>query len=286
MRICTVIAAAAALAALVTVPAGAGAAGLARLWVTEDVLEVPESVCWDQAREIMYVSNISGKPLEKDGRGFISRIDIEGGIRKLHWVSGLNAPKGMGVFEGSLYVTDIDEVVEIDIAGDSIRARYPAAGAVFLNDIAVDADGDVYVSDYSSDNGVIYRLRGGEMEVWLEHELIERPNGLCIDDGRLVVGSSGTGTLVSVDLEDKSVEETIVIGTSIDGVEITDGGNFVVSNWSGRTVLAEPDGSITILLDTTAEGINSADLEYVPGRGIVLIPTFGDNRVLAARLTE
>jgi hypothetical protein len=40
------------------------------------------------------LSNIDGKPDEKDGRGFISKISpVNGTIIELNWVTGLNAPK-------------------------------------------------------------------------------------------------------------------------------------------------------------------------------------------------
>ncbi|MCK4548774.1 MAG: ATP/GTP-binding protein, partial [Candidatus Krumholzibacteria bacterium] len=85
-----------------------GAFHLVKKWATDPVFKVPESVCWDFDREILYVSNIAGNPGEKDGEGFISRVSIEGEVRKLRWVTGLNAPKGMAVFGGRIYVSDID----------------------------------------------------------------------------------------------------------------------------------------------------------------------------------
>ena len=120
---------------------------LVKKWATEQVFDVPESVYWDFDREILYVSNIAGNPGEKDGEGFISRLSIDGEVRKLKWVTGLNAPKGMAAYGGRLYVSDIDELAVIDIRTDSVVERHPAEGAIFLNDVAVDAKGNVYISD-------------------------------------------------------------------------------------------------------------------------------------------
>ena len=39
-----------------------GAFHLVKKWATERVFKVPESVCWDFDREILYVSNIAGDP--------------------------------------------------------------------------------------------------------------------------------------------------------------------------------------------------------------------------------
>ncbi len=261
-----------------------GAFHLVKKWATDPVFKVPESVCWDFDREILYVSNIVGNPGEKDGEGFISRVSIEGEIRKLKWVTGLNAPKGMAVFGGRIYVSDIDELAVIDIRMDKVVERYKAEGAVFLNDVAADGKGNIYISDSSKENSVIYRFSGGELEVWLRHKDIQSPNGLCVDGNRLVVGNSGDATLKAVDLRDRTVTTAVNVGSSADGVKIDSKGNYIVTDWRGRTMLIEPDGGIYILLDTRSDGINAADIELVDEYDMVVIPTFSDNRVVATKL--
>jgi DNA-binding beta-propeller fold protein YncE len=257
---------------------------LVRIWVSEPVFEVPESVCYDRQREILYVSNIAGKPLEKNGEGFISRVGLDGRVKKLKWIKGLNAPKGMAVSGGRLYVADIDELVVIDIRTDKVIQRLAGRGAIFLNDVASDDKGNIYVSDASRENSVIYRLSGGEFDIWLEHEDLSRPNGLCMLGGVLIVGNSGDGTLRAVDVETREMSQKALVGSAIDGVEVDGKGNFIVSDWKGRTVIIDGEGYITVLLDTSAEEINAADIEFVEGEELVLIPTFYDNRVVAARL--
>ena len=118
-------------------------------WATERVLKTPESILYDEARDVLYVSNINGSPMGKDGNGFISKLSTGGEILDLEWVTGLNAPKGAGIAGGTLYVTDIDELVEIDIEAGVVVQRYAAPGAIFLNDLAVDRKGNVYISDSS-----------------------------------------------------------------------------------------------------------------------------------------
>ena len=66
----------------------------------------------DAATGTIYVANIEGDPVGKDGKGSISIIGKDGTITNQNWVTGLNAPKGMGITNGMLYVTDIDELVE------------------------------------------------------------------------------------------------------------------------------------------------------------------------------
>jgi sugar lactone lactonase YvrE len=257
---------------------------LVKKWATEPVFSTPESVCWDFDRAILYVSSIAGSPGEKNGEGFISRLSADGEVRKLRWVTGLNAPKGMAVHGGRLYVSDIDELAVIDISTDRVIERHAAEGAVFLNDVAADGKGNIYISDSSRDNSVIYRFSGGKMEVWLRHRTIQSPNGLFVDGERLIVGNSGDATLKAVDLLEKTVSTAVNVGSQVDGVVVDGRGNYIVTDWKGRTALIEPDGGIYILIDTRAEGVNAADIGFIEEYDMVLIPTFFDDRVVATKL--
>jgi len=131
---------------------------------------------------------------------------------------------------------------------------------------------------------VIYRYSGGVLEVWLRHKDIQSPNGLLVDGGRLIVGNSGDATLKAVDLKDRTVTTLVNVGSAIDGLKMDGKGDFIVTDWSGRTALIEPDGGIYILLDTRPGGVNAADIEFVDEYNMILIPTFSDNRVVATKL--
>jgi hypothetical protein len=104
----------------------------------------PESALFDPQRNIIYVSNIAGEATAKDGVGFISKVSPDGKLIELEWIKGLNGPKGL-VMKGSdkLYVSDIDQLVEIDVDKGVVSNRWKAEGAQFLNDTAVDGDGRV-----------------------------------------------------------------------------------------------------------------------------------------------
>lgn len=250
-------------------------------WETRQELRIPESVLYDEARNVLYVSNINGKSAEKNGQGFISQVSLNGKIKVLQWVTGLNAPKGMALFKDSLYVADIDHVVEIDVERGKIAARHPAQGAKFLNDVAVDTSGNIYVSDMSPLNSVIYQLSNGVMTVWVKGPKINMPNGLYMEEKRLVVGNSGDRFLKAVSLSDKNIRTLAKVGSIIDGLRGDGKGNYFVSDWQGKTFLVTASGQISVLIDTAAALINAADLEYIPSKGLLLIPTFSDNRVVA-----
>lgn len=259
---------------------------LTKLWETKAELRVPESVLYNPSEGILYVSNINGKPTEKNGKGFISKVSLSGEIVVLKWATGLHAPKGSGIYGDRLYVTDIDELAEIDLKTGRIVSRYPAAGAGFLNDVTIDKDGSVYVSDMSSKNSVIYKLVQKKMVVWLKGPEISRPNGLYAEKDTLIVGNSGDGSLKAVSLATKEVSIIARIGSGIDGVQSDGKGNYFISDWRGKTSYVTSSGHVTVLMDTTSQKINSADIEYIEGKRILLIPTFFDNRVVAYQVEE
>ncbi len=246
-------------------------------------LDTPESVVYDAERNLLYVSNISGSPTEKNGTGFISRVSFDGNIEILKWASGLDAPKGMAMHGDRLYVSDIDQLVSIDLETGKIVERYSTEGAEFLNDVAADAAGTVYVGDSSAENGAIYRLKKGKLEVWLRDPAILRPNGLHMLPDRLLVGNAKQGGLHAVMLDSREIIPVAQATTGIDGLKPLDKG-YLISNWAGKTSWISESGETVLLLDTTDAKINSADFEYIADRNLLLIPTFFDHRVVAYKL--
>lgn len=282
------------LAAFFSLLAGASQAVAAepvKLWELKG-LAAPESALPDAAAGVVYVSNINGQPLDKDGNGYISKVSLDGKMLAEKWVTGLNAPKGLVLSGGKLYVTDIDHLVEIDTASGKITGSFEAPGAKFLNDPAVDAAGNVYASDILTN--VIWRLSGGKLEAWLTSEALLNPNGLFVDGDTLIVAAWGKmtdgfatktpGHLLAVSLKDKSVKD-LGNGTPIgnlDGLEPLDAESFLVTDWmAGKLFKIARSGDATVLL-TLSPG--SADLGYVPATKTVLIPLMKDNALVAFKL--
>ena len=257
---------------------------LNELWSTDTVLLTCESVLYDQNGDLLYVACINGNPSEKDGNGFISVLEPDGTIRSLEWVTGLNAPKGMGVFGNKLYVTDIDVLVVIDIEQAGISERIPVEGASFLNDVAVSTDGKVYFSD--SDTGNLWIYSDGELTPWIT-EGLERPNGLYVEKDRVLLTSSGSQDLRVIDRSSAEME-TVTTGIGAgDGVEFTGNeGYYLTSSWAGEVFLIYPDYSKVSLLKTSDREINSADIGFNREDQVLYVPTFFDNRVVAYKLEK
>ena len=257
---------------------------LTQVWATDTTLRTPESVLFDKTRNIIYVSNINGKPTDKDKNGFISKLTPDGKIETLEWVKGLDAPKGLGVFGNKLYVTDITKLVEIDIEKGKVVKSYEVPGAVFLNDVTVDSAGTVYFTD--SEKNKIHTLIKGKVATWLEKDL-NGPNGLLVEKGRILNATAKGGEFQSIDLTSKAITGIAKEIGAGDGIAyFGKEGHYVVSEWNGTVYLVEPDGTKNLVLDSKADKINSADIDFIVETGTLLVPTFFNNRVVAYKLVH
>ncbi len=247
-----------------------------KVWETDSVLRIPESVYYDQARDQIYVSNINGKPLDKNGNGFISLVGPDGKIIKLQWVTGLDAPKGMAVSDSLLYVTDIDRIRVINITQARIIKTIPVDSAEFLNDLTKDDHGNLYISDTKTNK--ILKMSNDSVKVWMTDEKIISPNGLAFNKNKLLVGTKDD--VLVIDPESKSVRVKFEGVGPVDGLVPVGGQKFVISDWSGRVMLVSPSEKV-VLGNTTEQKIQAADLGFIPDEKLILIPTFFDNRVVA-----
>lgn len=252
------------------------------LWETGRVLKTPESVLADKERKLLYVSNINGKPNEKDGNGFISRLTMDGKVMQLKWCQGLNAPKGMGLSNGNLYVADIDEVVCIDPETGKILRKIPAKNAKFLNDVGVAEDSSVYITDMTGNR--IYKLKNDQMEVWLETENLDKPNGILVQKGRVLIGTRNN--ILNIDMDTKEIKVHIYDTGGIDGLVDAGDHSFITTDWQGMTQKVNLLEGMETLIDTRPDSINAADLEFLLEEKIMIIPTFNDNRVRAYKIVK
>lgn len=251
---------------------------LVKKWETEPALKTPESVLFDASGRVLYVSNIDGKePWTKDGKGSIAKVGLDGKVIAAEWVTGLEAPKGMALHNGRLYVADLDQVVVIDVKKGAIAERIAMPGAKGLNDVTVDKSGVVYVSDMHGTK--IYSLTKGKPAVWLEG--FKRPNGVLAHGSDLYVLDAGTLLKFGRDKNRTVVAEGM--DASTDGIEHVAGDEFIVSCWAGA-IYQVKGKSVQSLLDTRAQKANTADIGYDAKNRVVYVPTFFANTVAAYEL--
>jgi DNA-binding beta-propeller fold protein YncE len=242
-------------------------------------LASPESVALGPDGRTLYVANVGGEGEAKDGNGFISRVSTNGKMLQRQWVTGLDAPKGAAVAGGKLYVSDIDRLVEIDIAAGKVTARYPAPGATFLNDVAVAPDGAVLVAD--SGTGRIFALAKGAMSVWSAAPELKSVNGLLAEPGRLVV-TTMEGKLLAIDYPARGVKVLASGLGQADGVSPGDGDTYFVSEWPGRLFRVTADGRTQVLMDTRAKGAYIND--FIRVGDLLIVPSWKPGSLSAYRV--
>jgi hypothetical protein len=259
---------------------------LTPLWQTPG-LRVPESVLWFQQQSnnntdsLLFVSEIEGKGTEADGAGGVAVLNTDGSIRHKDWLRGLNAPKGLAVYQGKLYIADITELVVVDVATAKILHKIKAPDSVFLNDVAVDTQGKVYISDTRKNR--IYKLEQQTISVFLDN--VEAANGLTVVEEQLYIAAGNK--LLKKDLSKaQSTITQVAIGFAerADGVEAVGNGDFIVSCWAGLVYYVYADGRIEQLLDSRTLKVNTADIGWDAATRTLYIPTFFDNSVRAFQL--
>jgi sugar lactone lactonase YvrE len=248
-------------------------------WEISDQLHSPESAAYDSKRNVLYVSNF-----RNDGHEFLSRVGMNGTVLELEWVSGLDRPTGVRIHNDKLYAVERSGVAEIDIDEGKIVRRFPIADAGFVNDLAFDDAGVLYVTD--SRKGSVYRIANdGTTEVWLEEGSVPGVNGILAVGSRLLVGATGDASIKSVDLATKAMTTIVKLdeGSVMDGIVPDGRGGFLISDYNGRVYRVQPGGEPELILDISASGGKTADIEYVPDHGLLIAPSLGESRLRAYR---
>ncbi|MGF2412750.1 SMP-30/gluconolactonase/LRE family protein [Ferruginibacter sp.] len=247
---------------------------LVKKWETDSVFKVPESVLFNKAGNVLYVANIDGKdPWGADGLGSVGKMNADGKNITVDWVTGLQAPKGMGMYKGKLYVADLKEIVVINTATGVIEKRIVVAGAAGLNDISIDNKGTIYVSDSKAKR--VYQVKGDNATILLDS--LKGPNGVLAYKNALYVLDAGGLYKMNADKTLALITDGMEGGT--DGVEVINGKEFIVSTWAGVVYYVKADGSKQTLMDGRPIKMNSADIGIDAKNKIIFVPTFWRNSV-------
>lgn len=248
---------------------------LEKIWETDSVIAVPESVL--PAKNILYVSLIDGAGWTADGKGAVGKLNPNGKIIDTVWITGLNAPKGMGIVGNRLYVADMLEVIVIDIRNGKIEKKIRIDSAKGLNDVTVSDKGIIYVSD--SRGNKIWRLQNDIAELYLDS--VVGVNGLKAIGDDLYIG---WGKSFVKSNSQKQITKIAEVLQQIDGIEPIGNGDFILTAWVGYIWYAHADGRVETLLETHQQKKNTADIGYDQQKRIVYVPTFNAKTVVAYRL--
>lgn len=262
--------------------------------ITEGISH-PESVLFSESENAIFVSNIaSGNPMETKALGNISKYTRDGKVIAAPWVKGLRAPKGMAIVGHELYVSDVDQVVKIDMKNAKILETVKVAGAKFLNDVTADAAGNVYISDMMTDTIHIWNKKG--VSVWKKTPALRSPNGLyAVGSEHILMASWGNpiakdfstanlGALSALSLknsEENFVEEKSFSG-NLDGISPDTQGNLWISDWkNGNIYKVQKNGSSELVMNLKT---GAADLSFSKELNLLLVPQMNESKVMAFKV--
>lgn len=246
-------------------------------------LSHPESIAHDLMDDVYFISNINGAPDGVDDNGFISRVLPDGTIDALAFIDGaaadvsLDAPKGMVLIDDTLWVADITRVRKFDRVSGAVLGEVVIDGSLFLNDLAADAAGNLYISDTGAN--ILYTIDLAEQaSVLLASPAIFGPNGLFVHADRLYLATYDDTKIFStaLDIPVALPEKSLDVG-QLDGLVRLSDGDWLISSWALPGVLrvAADFGEVTTQI---ADLSSPADIAVDEGRKRVLIP-----RLLADR---
>jgi sugar lactone lactonase YvrE len=265
---------------------------------TVNGFKTPESVRYDSAGDVFYVSNINGSPLAKDNNGFISRMKPDGAIDSLELIAGgrggvtLNAPKGLALIADTLWVADIDVVRAFNVRTGAVVATVDLTSfhALFLNDICVGGDGALYITDtgvkangdsmtHVAGSDRIFRIDAAHhTTVALASDSLHWPNGITWD------ASGKRFIVVPFDKVPQILEwrpgtpQPKIIGYGsgqYDGVEILGDRRLIITSWADSTISIR-DGNVRTAIRQLP---SPADIGIDTRRMHIAVPLLTKDRV-------
>ncbi|MEZ5649350.1 MAG: hypothetical protein R3E87_02255 [Burkholderiaceae bacterium] len=249
----------------------------------------PETVVWDERRDVYLVSNVNGGLTDVDDNGFISRVAPDGTILERDWIAGegnpsvvLNGPKGMLLTDRYLIVADVHTVRAFDRESGAPVHEIRVYGSTMLNYPAVGPDGKtLYVTDTGKadgQDGAVYRLTDSGAKAVAQGESLQRPDGLLAHEGGLLVTPFGKGAreVYKLGMDGKRQPFAQMPAAQLDGLLRLPDGSLLVTSWAGNAVYQVKDGQT----QTVASGIRSpAQIGYDAKRQRLLVPVLRDDEL-------
>ncbi|MDH4048648.1 MAG: hypothetical protein OEW68_09455 [Gammaproteobacteria bacterium] len=262
------------------------------LWVGSIALAAPEpldaDIAWAATGEFcepetvlplpddtLLVSNVCG--FREPGSGFLTLLDASG--ETLHWrvVEDLDAPTGMALNGDRLHVIDNNRLKVFRWPGYELLETVDLE-TVVANDLAISADGTVYVSD-SAQHRVVRVMPDRAQSIFAGDSQFRNANGMAVRGEHLYVGGERLWRVSLTDLTVTTIGPEWL--TDIDGIEFEANGILQVTPVGGSLVRYCNDELVEIL---AGDGISSANHGYSETLKLALIPTGFDNSVISIRL--
>jgi len=250
----------------------------------------PESVVYDAEADRYLVSNVNGAPSAEDNNGFVSVLSPDGRVTDLKWIEGgkngikLDAPKGLAIAEGVLYVADIGVVRQFDAKNGAYKGEIAVPGSTFLSDVSSDAEGNVYVTDAGPPRGTfdavgteaVYIIERGRPKLFAKGSALGRPTSVLWTEGGVVVVPFGSNEVYRLDGDGVKKDVTKIPAGGLAGV-VQLGDWLFVTSWQASSVFrGKLGGRFEVAL---ADQKSPADLGYDSRRARLLVPHFTEDSV-------
>ena len=252
-------------------------------WGKDIGLQTPESVIHDEISDVYFVSNIVGKPLEADGKAFISKLAPEAIGLELKFIESgkkgvtLNAPKGMALVGDVLWVADIDTVRSFDRKTGAPKDNIKIPGATSLNDIAASDDSIVI-----TENDAVYKIdKDKKLTTLSKSKDLGKPNGVFVVGDKTWMVTWGGNQLFTLDEKGNPAQIGKLPSGQLDGLQMfsTD---FFVSSWEGKAIYrGQPGGTFTAVIENVP---SPADFLFDKKRNRIIVPIFNDDEIRAYQM--
>ena len=232
----------------------------------------PESVTYDTLSNRYFISNtISTKIVQRDRQGAVTDFVTVGS--SIH---------GVTVFGNKVFVCNGTRVRAYDLATAAEVFNVLVSGSSFLNDLAIDNSGMIYVSDFTARR--IYKINSNTSEYWIYvSATTNQPNGLYVDAPRnrlLICCWGSSAPIKAVNFADSSIANLITTTYSnCDGISLDRNNNVYVSIWGIQSV-ARYDINFSAAPVIVASGLsNPADIYVNKNSDTLAVPNAGNSTV-------
>ena len=262
-----------------------------------DGLRGPAAVIHDEAADVYLVSNVDGRPVAADGKGFISKLAPDGKKILPRWIEGgknkvvLNAPKGMALRGDELFVADIDHVRifhrrtgaplgEVEITGSKFLAGVVLApdGAILVSDAGLKANaaGDGLEPSGTDAVYAIYKDAKSTSISLVAKQSLAGPKGLFATRDKIWAVASRSGEIFSIDGPGKTDDFQKLPAADLEGLVIV-GDELLVSSRAANAIFhGKPKGDWRIAIgDLKSPG----GIGYDRKRSRLLVPLVTEDEV-------
>jgi hypothetical protein len=270
-----------------TPAAGTGTTAI-KPWFVRDGFVAPEAVRYDPDQDVYFVGNWGPGPASAtDNNGYISRMKPDGQIETLKFIAGgtnrvvLHAPRGMYIVGDTLWVADADAVRGFNRrTGEKlVNVDFSGLDRGFLNDVAADATGTVYVTDTGRNK--VYKVQGeGGPTLVVSDSALGSPNGITWDaaNKRMIIVPYGgfKGIRAWVPGTTSLTDVGMSTGAKYDGVEVLSDGRVLVSSQADSSIHVFRGNSGHAIIHTLGA---PADIAVDTKRNRVAVPVVALNHV-------